>query len=257
MLSIDFWGIRQWRDTTKAASSPADNVACVCRPKQSTGIWDLFHWRFCILKSKLIKISCGILIVLFVKARKSLFFICYDSRFVLIWTKSCFYHLKKILDRWLWLHRIWLQCIMTRAHVWTKIVYGNHIMTLRWQEPIEKYSVLHMNSISLAQSSHHSRHWDGKKTFISILYPIHNIKKSLYFSWHSSRMACRNVLWSTLFVTLLVLWTPGKPNNTRGIQASSDVLQRFRKTLVFHYVPCLVPHTHQVSPNQYLLWLLK
>ena len=40
------------------------------------------------------------------------------------------------------------------------------------------------------------------------------------------------------------------------ISWSSDDLQRFRKTIVFLYVPCLWPHTQPVSPNQCMLWLL-
>ena len=53
VLSIDFWRITQWSATTKAASSPVESAAYVPKPKQSTGIKDLFHWRFCIQKYKL------------------------------------------------------------------------------------------------------------------------------------------------------------------------------------------------------------
>ena len=38
---------------------------------------------------------------------------------------------------------------------------------------------------------------------------------------------------------------------------NSGILQRFRKTIVFLYVPCLVPHIQPVSRNQCMLWLLK
>ena len=58
MLSIDFCRIKQSPTTTKAASYLVKNVAYVCKAKQYTGIWDLFHIRFCIDKSKLTKISC-------------------------------------------------------------------------------------------------------------------------------------------------------------------------------------------------------
>ena len=53
VLSIDFWRITQWPTTTKASPLPSGNAAYVSKPKQSTGILlDLFHWRFCIHKSK-------------------------------------------------------------------------------------------------------------------------------------------------------------------------------------------------------------
>ena len=56
VLSIDFWRIKQWPTTTKAASSPVENVAYVSKPKLCTGLWYLFHWKFRIHKSKLAKL---------------------------------------------------------------------------------------------------------------------------------------------------------------------------------------------------------
>ena len=58
VLRIDFWRIKQWPPTTKTASSPVENVAYVFKPKQCTGLWNLFHWRFCFHKYKLTKLSC-------------------------------------------------------------------------------------------------------------------------------------------------------------------------------------------------------
>ena len=129
VLSIDFWRIKQWPTTIKAASSPVANVAYVSKPKQCTGLWYLLHWSFCIQRSKLTKLSWVTTYCSIHLAQKSLGFICHDSRFVLRWTKSCFYHFDKISDKW-WLRRIWLPHIVTRAHVWMKTPYGNYIMTL-------------------------------------------------------------------------------------------------------------------------------
>ena len=130
VLSIDFWRIKQWPTTTKVASSPVENVAYVSKPKQGTGLWYLFHWRFRINKSKLAKLSCDTTNCSIHKSTK-------DVAVHLLWHRICLdvnkillYHFNKISNKW-WLRRIWLPHIVTRAHVWMETAYGNHIMPLR------------------------------------------------------------------------------------------------------------------------------
>ena len=130
VLSIDFWRIKQWPTTTKAASSPVGNVACGCKPKQCSGICDLFHWRFCIYKSQLTKISCDTTQCSIHKSTKVVAFHLLRQQMFLDTSKILLFHFDKISDKW-WLRRIWLPHVVTWAHVWMKTVRSNQIVTLR------------------------------------------------------------------------------------------------------------------------------
>ena len=157
-----------------------------------------------------------LLTVLFIKARKSLLLISYDSSFVLKWSKSCLYHFNEISNKWR-LRRTWLPhsdmgACLNENGLW----YSNYATSV-----VGAHS--NLNPILFTRS----KHWSGNKI-------IHKITKFFLEFFQDRMQEC--IL--TYFVCNTVnTMNNVQPNNPRGIQASVAAPR-----LTFYRCICYILH---------------